>query len=106
MGDSGRFRHKEIYKTLTRTSYCQCTLRAVLAGVFSLFNWTDIALIADTEDVFYNIMADSIQNGLQEREDIFPFRINFQGKHNPRYKFVLQGASRRARGTVVFEFRW
>ena len=100
VGDSGRFKDKTDYMTMTRIAYCQCRLRKVFGSVFQQFSWTDIALIVDRDDVHGAILGETLQVGLQ-KGGIFPYVIKYYGQRNISLQNMLEEASRYARGTKI-----
>lgn len=100
LGDSGRFNNKKVYHLLTRVAYCQCMVRKVFAEFFVRFQWTDIVMIVEDEHVYYQILGNSIEEGLREKQELFPFRINVYGSKEINYKSILQEASLRARSKI------
>ncbi|XP_055899976.1 atrial natriuretic peptide receptor 1-like [Biomphalaria glabrata] len=64
LGENGIFNNKTTYPTLTRFAYCQCRIRSVFANTFTLFKWTNIALIYDHSDGPSDILGTTLKDGL------------------------------------------
>ncbi|XP_041372123.1 atrial natriuretic peptide receptor 3-like [Gigantopelta aegis] len=81
LGDSGIFVDKTVYPTLTRFAYCQCHARQVISVIFRKFNWTEVILVVDTEHPQYQILGNSLRDGLQ-KENIHPHFLDLRLKDN------------------------
>lgn len=100
-GDSGRFKNKTDFPTLTRMAYCQCRLRKVLGSVFAQFNWSTIVIISDLEDEFAKILGETLEVGLKIG-GLLPFIKNYYGKSQPNYAYeVLNDVRQVSRGKVT-----
>ena len=97
MGDSGRFKDKTDFPTMTRMAYCQCRLRRVFGSVFQQFNWTDISLIMDRDDDHALILGETLDVGLQ-KGGYLPYVYKYYGLSNPNFASILQDASKYSRG--------
>ena len=69
----------------------------MFGGVFSRFNWTDISLIMDRDDVHGLVLGETLDVGLQKGK-IYPNVIKFYGKQNPDLRVLLKEASDYSRG--------
>ncbi|KAK2155083.1 hypothetical protein NP493_2110g00009, partial [Ridgeia piscesae] len=65
VGDSGIFKDKTDFPTLTRVSYCQCRLQLVFRSIFREFGWTNITLIMNRDDLYGLVLGSTIDMGLQ-----------------------------------------
>ena len=97
LGDSGRFKDKSHFPTLTRFAYCQCRLRKVLGSVFRQFNWTDITIVIDRDDLHARVLGETLDVGLQ-KGGYLPNVIQYYGDENPDFGELLIEASERSRG--------
>ncbi|XP_069132003.1 atrial natriuretic peptide receptor 1-like [Argopecten irradians] len=89
LGDGGMFKNKTNYPTLTRLAYCQCRLRKVLGSVFEEFQWTDVAIVYDVNDVHSEVLGSTLKVGLQQ-QNIYPYMFPYYGKDHPDFKAILQ----------------
>uniref|UniRef100_A0A8D9APV7 guanylate cyclase n=2 Tax=Cacopsylla melanoneura TaxID=428564 RepID=A0A8D9APV7_9HEMI len=64
--NSGIFKDKSEYPTLTRMSYCQCRLKIVFSSIFNEFGWKHVALILDRSDLFSLIVGKNLESGLKK----------------------------------------
>ena len=96
VGDSGRFKDKTDFPTMTRMAYCQCRLRKVFGSVFQQFNWTDITLIMDRDDDHSLILGETLDVGLQ-RGGYLPQVQKYYGLSHPDFADILIEASRYSR---------
>ena len=103
-GDGGMFKDKSEYPTLTRLAYCQCRLRKVFGSIFEEFGWTDIAIIYDINDLHSDVLAASLQTGLQEQK-IFPKMFSYYGNEQPSYKTILLEVRKVSRGTFCINVK-
>ena len=69
----------------------------VFGSVFKRFNWTDISLIMDRDDVHGLILGETLDVGLQ-KGGIYPNVIKFYGKQSPDLASLLKEASDYSRG--------
>ena len=97
VGDSGRYKDKTDFPTLTRVSYCQCRLRKVFGSVFRQFNWHSITLVMNRDDMFGLVLGTTLDVGLQIG-GYFPQVIRYYGRRNPSLKELLRQASSKSRG--------
>ena len=97
VGDSGRFKDKTDFATLTRVSYCQCRLRKVFGSVFRQFDWRNITLIMNRNDMHGLVLGTTLDVGLQIG-GYYPYVIKYYGRSNPNLKVLLQQASSKSRG--------
>ena len=116
VGDSGIFVDKTRYPTLTRFAYCQCHARQVISVIFRKFNWTEVILLVDTEHPQYQILGNSLRDGLQ-KEDIHPHfidlklqddmddKISYIRRHS-RGRLPAVSPSRGQGDWVVFKANW
>ena len=97
VGDSGRFKDKTDFRTLTRVSYCQCRLRKVFGSVFRQFDWRSITLIMNRNDMHGLVLGTTLDVGLQ-KGGYYPYVIKYYGRSNPNLKTLLRQASSKSRG--------
>ena len=69
----------------------------MFGSVFKRFNWTDISLIMDRDDVHGLILGETLDVGLQ-KGGIYPNVIKFYGKQNSDLSTLLKEASDNSRG--------
>ena len=79
------------YSTITEE------LLQVFGSVFKRFNWTDISLIMDRDDVHGLILGETLDVGLQ-KGGIYPNVIKFYGKQSPDLAGLLKEARDYSRG--------
>ena len=109
LGDSGIFKDKTDFKTLTRLAYCQCRLRKVFGAVFTRFQWTSIALVVDRGDLHASVLGETLDVGLRKAK-IYPNVIKFFGSQRPDKAKILREASENSRSKfqhkrlLVFSF--
>ncbi|KAI0222778.1 hypothetical protein LSAT2_025942, partial [Lamellibrachia satsuma] len=96
VGDSGRYKDKTDFPTLTRVSYCQCRLRKVFGSIFRQFDWQSITLIMNRDDMFGLVLGTTLDVGLQ-RGGYYPQVIRYYGRRNPSLKDLLRQASSKSR---------
>ncbi|KAK2153540.1 hypothetical protein LSH36_293g01000 [Paralvinella palmiformis] len=100
LGDSGRFKNKAHFQTLTRFSYCQCRLRKVFGTIFSYFHWTDITVIMDRDHEHSLILGETLDVGLQ-KGGYKPNIVKFYSQNDPDYEDILRDASEISRIMVI-----
>ncbi|XP_026810639.1 atrial natriuretic peptide receptor 1-like [Rhopalosiphum maidis] len=106
--DSGIFKDKSEYPTLTRMSYCQRRLRLVFLSIFKKFNWKHVALIQDRSDLFSLTVGKNLEIGLR-KAGVLSFIRDLDGNdEDPHCENYLKDASSQAtvvilcvRGTLV-----
>ncbi|CAH1786477.1 unnamed protein product [Owenia fusiformis] len=81
-------------------AYCQCRLRKVFGSVFSQFNWTDISIIYDRDDIHAMTTGQTLDVGLQ-KGGIEPYMIQYRGGSDPDYSSILEEASRHSRVIIL-----
>ncbi|XP_025989515.1 atrial natriuretic peptide receptor 1 isoform X1 [Solenopsis invicta] len=109
--ETGIFKDKSKYPTLTRMSYCQCRLRLVFASVFKEFGWSHVALILDRSDLFSLTVGKNLEYGLR-KDGLLKFVRELDGNsEDESYHLYLRDASMYARivilsvrGTLVRKF--
>ena len=69
----------------------------MFGSVFKRFNWTDISLIMDRDDVHGLILGETLDVGLQ-KGGIYPNVLKFYGEQDPDLEAILKEASDRSRG--------
>ncbi len=97
LGDSGRFKDKTDFPTLTRFSYCQCRMRKVFGSIFRQFDWTAITVVMDRDDEHALIVGETLDVGLQ-KGGFLPNIIKYYGQSKPNMSAILQDASKVSRG--------
>jgi hypothetical protein len=65
--------------------------------VFKTFNWTNIVIIQDVDDVHGGVLGETLNVGLQ-RGGYYPYLLKYYGSVTSSYIDVLQEASAQARG--------
>ncbi len=69
----------------------------VFNAVFTKFNWSDVSLIMDRDDVHGNIVGETLDVGLQ-KGGIFPHVIKYYGDVEKDVSHILEEASQKSRG--------
>ncbi|GAB1599922.1 atrial natriuretic peptide receptor 1-like [Argonauta hians] len=95
LGALGRFKNKTIYRTMTRMSYCQCTLRRVVASLFKYYKWMNVSIIYDISDPESDTLGLTLKDGLV-KSGFFPNILAFKYQLN-NSRNLLQLASRTSR---------
>ncbi|XP_055376635.1 atrial natriuretic peptide receptor 1 isoform X2 [Condylostylus longicornis] len=98
--DTGMFKDKTRYPTLTRMSYCQCRLKLVFASIFRQFNWKHIALLIDRSDLFSLTVGKNLEYGLRQ-EGLLSFVRELNGNEDEIYENYLTDASMYARVVIL-----
>ncbi|XP_034654604.1 atrial natriuretic peptide receptor 1 [Drosophila subobscura] len=98
--NTGMFKDKSKYPTLTRMSYCQCRLILVFASVFRQFNWKHVALLVDRSELFSWTVGKNLEYGLRQ-EGLLSFVRELNGNEEEIYENYLRDASMYARVVIL-----
>nr|XP_017002067.2 receptor-type guanylate cyclase gcy-28 isoform X2 [Drosophila takahashii] len=98
--NTGMFKDKSKYPTLTRMSYCQCRLILVFASVIRQFNWKHVALLVDRSELFSWTVGKNLEYGLRQ-EGLLKFVKELNGNEEESYDNYLKDASMYARVVIL-----
>ncbi|KRJ99806.1 uncharacterized protein Dyak_GE13756, isoform B [Drosophila yakuba] len=98
--NTGMFKDKSKYPTLTRMSYCQCRLILVFASVIRQFNWNHVALLVDRSELFSWTVGKNLEYGLRQ-EGLLSFVKELNGNEEEVYENYLKDASMYARVVIL-----
>nr|XP_016928296.1 receptor-type guanylate cyclase gcy-28 isoform X1 [Drosophila suzukii] len=98
--NTGMFKDKSKYPTLTRMSYCQCRLILVFASVIRQFNWKHVALLVDRSELFSWTVGKNLEYGLRQ-EGLLQFVKELNGNEEESYENYLKDASMYARVVIL-----
>ncbi|XP_044317901.1 atrial natriuretic peptide receptor 1 isoform X2 [Drosophila rhopaloa] len=98
--NTGMFKDKSKYPTLTRMSYCQCRLILVFASVFRQFHWKHVALLVDRSELFSWTVGKNLEYGLRQ-EGLLSFVRELNGNEEEIYENYLRDASMYARVVIL-----
>ena len=97
LGDSGRFKNKTDFPTMTRFAYCQCRLRRVFGSLFRRFSWTNIVVIYDVNDAHSDVLGETLREGLHLGGYV-PYMLQYYSKQDTNKHMLLELAAANARG--------
>ncbi|KAL1114884.1 hypothetical protein AAG570_007708 [Ranatra chinensis] len=98
--DSGIFKDKTEYPTLTRMSYCQCRLKLVFSSIFQQFGWNHVGLILDRSDLFSLTVGKNLESGLR-KTGVLSFVRELDGNDEEELEGYLKDASMYARVIIL-----
>ncbi|XP_041366765.1 atrial natriuretic peptide receptor 1-like [Gigantopelta aegis] len=96
LGDSGRFKNKTDFPTMTRFAYCQCRLRKVFGSVFRRFRWTNIVVIYDVNDAHSDVLGETLREGLHLGGYV-PYMLQYYSTQGTNKHKLLKLAAANAR---------